>query len=136
MKTIEERIKDDIVYRLDTLAKLREVIESFQQEQDGLVDQAFLNSPDLNVRRHELIRNIEELSKNSADQSKELIEEVLRVEESVKGGKLQAVFSKGRTTWDTKKLEGYALAHPELNELKRVGKPSVSVKEVKDKEQS
>lgn len=136
MKAFDENIKDDVIKNLDSLAKLREVIESFQQEQDELVDQAFLNSPGLNRRRFELIKNIEVLLEKSSVLSKRLIEGVLKVEESVKGERLQAAFTKGRTTWDTSALSGYALAHPELEKLKKVGKPSVSIREVKNKKES
>jgi len=51
--------------------------------------------------------------------------------ESIKGEQLQAVFSKARTTWDGKKLEGYAVAHPEIEKLKKTGSPSVAIREVK-----
>ena len=58
---------------------------------------------------------------------------ILESGKSVKGELLQAIFSKGKTTWDTKALVGFALAHPEIDKLKKVGKPSVSIREVKDK---
>jgi hypothetical protein len=50
---------------------------------------------------------------------------------TVKGTYLQAVYSKGRTTWMTDKLEGLALAFPPLLEAKKVGEPSVSFRDVK-----
>jgi hypothetical protein len=53
---------------------------------------------------------------------------VLAHGETVKGDKYKAVFSKGRVTWDTKGLDGFAVAHPEIETLKRVGNPSVSIR--------
>lgn len=50
---------------------------------------------------------------------------------SIKGTRLQAVYSKGRTSWDTDKLTGYAAAHPEVLEFCKTGEPSVSLREVK-----
>lgn len=50
---------------------------------------------------------------------------------SVKGSALHAVYSQGRVTWDTRALDGYMVAHPELGEFRRRGKPSVSIREVK-----
>lgn len=44
------------------------------------------------------------------------------------GGSLQAVFTKGRVTWDSKYLDGYAKAHPEINEYRKVGEPSVAIR--------
>ena len=49
---------------------------------------------------------------------------------TVKGGALQAVFAKGRVTWDTKSLDGYCKAHPELEEFRKVGDPSVSIRKI------
>lgn len=50
---------------------------------------------------------------------------------SVKGSFLMAVFNKARVTWDGKILEGYAVAHPEINAAKKVGEPSVSIRSIK-----
>ncbi len=45
-----------------------------------------------------------------------------------------AVWSKGRETWDTKSLDGYALAHPEIASLRKVGDPSVSIRKINKSE--
>jgi hypothetical protein len=50
---------------------------------------------------------------------------------SVKGSRLQAVYVRGRTTWDTRGLERYAADHPEVNDFKRQGAPSVNLRAVK-----
>lgn len=50
--------------------------------------------------------------------------------ESVKGQFLHAVFSKGRVSWDTKSLDGYLKAHPELSEFRKEGDPSVSLRKI------
>ena len=55
---------------------------------------------------------------------------VMRGGESVKAAHLHAIFNKGRVTWDTKALDGYAVAHPELAGLRKVGEPSVAVRKV------
>lgn len=47
---------------------------------------------------------------------------------SVKGQFLQAVFTKGRVSWDNKSLDGYLKAHPELAEFRKEGEPSVSLR--------
>ena len=48
-----------------------------------------------------------------------------------KGDRWQFIFTKGRTSWDTKALDGYAAAHPEIAQFKSEGEPSVSVRAVK-----
>ncbi len=64
--------------------------------------------------------NIEKLKK-------EITAEVLQVGKSVKGLHLQAVWGKGRTSWDTGALDGYGAAHPEILQFKKVGEPSVTI---------
>jgi hypothetical protein len=50
---------------------------------------------------------------------------------SVKGTWLQAVYSKPRVSWDTKGLDGYAVAHPEMQAFRTTGQPSVSIRSEK-----
>jgi len=49
---------------------------------------------------------------------------------TVKGGALQAVYTKGRVTWDSKKLEGMASLIPQLADARKEGEPSVSIRKV------
>lgn len=56
--------------------------------------------------------------------------EVLKIGASVKGAHLQAVWSKPRVSWDTKALDGYAAAHPELTAFRKEGDPSVSIRNI------
>lgn len=55
---------------------------------------------------------------------------VLESGETAKGGSLQAVYTKGRITWDTKSLDGYAKANPAIAEYRKQGEPSVSIRKV------
>jgi len=56
---------------------------------------------------------------------------VLEIGDSVKGAFLHAVFAKGRVSWDTKALDGYAVAHPEIVAMRKTGDPSVSIRNIK-----
>lgn len=53
---------------------------------------------------------------------------VVSAGETVKGARIQAVFTKGRESWDSKGLSGYAVAHPEIQAFRKVGEPSVSLR--------
>lgn len=55
---------------------------------------------------------------------------VLTVGASVKGARLYAVWSKGRVSWDTKKLDGLMIAVPQLAQCRSEGAPSVSIRKV------
>ena len=52
----------------------------------------------------------------------------LEIGETVKAESLYAVYSKPRISWDTKGLAGFAVAHPEIEQFRKVGKPSISIR--------
>lgn len=60
----------------------------------------------------------------------EIKNDVLNAGETIKGAHLMAVLSKGRTTWDTKALDGILVVHPELAPLRKIGDPSVSIRRI------
>lgn len=60
-------------------------------------------------------------------------EKVLETGKSFTDAPYQVIYCKGRETWDTKKLDGFALAHPEILDLKKVGEPYVQWRKGKGK---
>lgn len=58
---------------------------------------------------------------------------VLVLGRTVKGVGAQAIWIKPRVSWDTKALSGYAAAHPEIDQFRKVGKPSVSIRRARRK---
>jgi hypothetical protein len=57
-------------------------------------------------------------------------QDVLEHGETVKGEYLQAVWNKGRVSWNAKALVGYAVSHPEILELRKFGDPSVTIRKI------
>jgi len=55
---------------------------------------------------------------------------VLELGQTVKGDSAMFVWAKGKTTWDGGKLDGMAEIIPALKSAKKVGQPSVSIREV------
>lgn len=49
--------------------------------------------------------------------------------ETVRSDIADVVFYKGRKSWDTKGLEGYAVAHPEVLQFKKFGKPYAVIRD-------
>ena len=49
---------------------------------------------------------------------------------SVKADHFQAVYVKGRVTWDTSKMDGYAVGHPEVLFMRKEGEPSVTLRRI------
>lgn len=74
----------------------------------------------------EMIQTIEKLKEN-------IKTEILEKQESVTYSGLKVIWSKGKTTWDTKALNGYLKKHPELEKFRKVGNPVVSFSLQKDK---
>ena len=96
--------------RAQTAAALDEQIASLQQERDRL-------TKDINMD----IKAVES----------EIREAVLGLGHTVKDDVLMAVWNKGRIKWDTKGLDGYAVANPEVGAFRSVGEPSVTIREVR-----
>lgn len=49
---------------------------------------------------------------------------------SMKAGGLQAVFMKGRVSWDNKKLEGLMMVIPQISAARKEGSPTVTIRKV------
>jgi len=56
---------------------------------------------------------------------------VLAIGQTVKSARAIAVYNKGRVTWDTQALEGFAAAHPEILRFRKEGYPYVTIRWVK-----
>ena len=64
--------------------------------------------------------------------TKERIEQqVLDATTTWKGTRYMAVWNKGRETWDGHALDGFAMAHPEILQAKKIGNPTVTFRQVK-----
>ena len=52
---------------------------------------------------------------------------VIYLGHTIKSENVQAIYAKPRITWNTKELDGYATANPEINKFRKVGSPSVRI---------
>jgi hypothetical protein len=73
---------------------------------------------------------VETAQERIAEMEAQVKQAVLQHGASVKGNHLQAVWMKGRTSWDTRKLDGLMIALPQLKECRSEGTPSVSIRTV------
>ena len=60
----------------------------------------------------------------------EIKADVIKECATVKGKYIMAVWNKGRTSWDSKLLDGYAVAHPEMSAFRKEGDPSVTIRDI------
>ena len=98
------------VTRLDYEAKQAEIMATVQAE---------LNA--LSAEYDPLLDSGRERLQALEAQAKELC--IMRGQ-SAKVDGLAVTYVKGRTSWDTKALEGYAAAHPEIERFRMDGNPS------------
>ena len=122
-----------ITLQLDELQSMRDHLETLNGGLEEAISEVL--SPEqideiqqLKIKFGLLVSEQESIVRNQENIVKELVDEF---GSSVKGGTLHAVYSQGRISWDTKGLNGYAVAHPEVNEFVKQGKPSVSIRKVK-----
>jgi len=108
------------ITRLDYEAKRAEILKAVQAELDAL-----------DVEYKPLI---DAAAERTAALEAEIKHDVLRHGQSVKGSQLHAVYYHGRVTWDTKSLDNYADAHPEILGFRKEAEPSIQLRPAKTRD--
>ena len=67
---------------------------------------------------------------NIATLTEDIKNDTLANGDTVRGTYLMAVWGKGRTTWDSKLLEGMSRLIPQLNDARKTGEPTVSFRKL------
>lgn len=123
---------DHIVAKLEELAELRAAADLTRADYD---DQraAILKAvqAELDALEAEYTPLFETAAERTAALEAEIRAEVLLTGASVRGSRVQAVYARGRTSWDTAGLDAYAVDHPDVRDFKRQGAPSVSLRHLK-----
>ena len=120
----------EITEKLDRLANFyaqRDVLDLQKQE---LIDEVL--TPEIKARLEEIeaefAGKVEAVDANIRALEEEVKEDVTLYGASVRGSFLRAVWNKGRVTWDTNAMEGYASSHPEILSFRKQGEPYVSIR--------
>ena len=122
----------EIEQKLDQLADLQaqaDVIRMrFNDLRDGVMTPEIKQAlADIDAEER---TTLEAVSGGIASLTADVKDDILKLQASVKGKYLQAVWAKGRVSWDTKALDGYAAGHPEIARFRKEGEPSVSIRNV------
>jgi hypothetical protein len=72
----------------------------------------------------------EAIDENIKRLTDEIKAEVRNLGATVKSTHFQAVYVKGRVTWDTSKMDGYAVGHPEVLFMRKEGEPSITLRRI------
>ena len=122
----EQQIKE----MLDKLADFQSQRDIAMMEKQRLLDEVY--SAEIKSRMAEIEAEFadqtEAVSSNIVALESEIKQAIIEHGASVKGSVYHGVFAKGRVSWDTKSLDGYATAHPELLTFRKEGEPSVSIR--------
>lgn len=120
----------DIYEKIERYSDIGFGIDAVNQEKSALIDTIL--TPETKEKLAEIEAEfqpkIEQLSSEKSALESEIKMEVLEAGRTVKGTYHSFVFSKPRVSWDTKALDGYAAAHPEIAQFRTEGSPSVNVR--------
>ena len=117
---------------LDSLSRTNALLDELEKERDNLIAKAIPSEVQTRIDVINDEYNERMMGPHiAASKLRELIkEDVLEHGSTVKGEHIMAVWNKGRESWDTKALKGYAAAHPDVLQLKKVGEPSVTIRKI------
>jgi hypothetical protein len=122
----------DIYEKIEKYSDLTFGIDAINQEKQALIDEVL--TPEIKEKLAEIDAEfdpkVEEILQQKSTLEAEIKQEVLQAGRTVKGTYHAFVWSKPRVSWDTKALDGYAAAHPEIQRFRAEGAPSVSVRKV------
>jgi phage host-nuclease inhibitor protein Gam len=116
--------------KLDKLANMYAQQDVIRLDKQKLIDSIMTDEIKAKIAdiEDEFQPQSEGLQNNIATLEGEIKADVAGLGESVKGEHLQAVFAKGRVSWDDKGLEGLMITFPDIVKFRKVGNPSVSIR--------
>ena len=122
----------DTQQKLDQLAELQAQRTLAEIDMQALIDSVLTAEIKAKIAeiKAEFEPRLEAIDTVTAGLEAEIKTDVITAGATIKSEHLQAVYTKGRITWDTKALDGYAAAHPEIQPFRKEGSPSVSIRKV------
>jgi len=122
----------DVYEKIEKYSDLTFGIDAINAEKQTLIDQVL--TPEIKEKLAEIDaefdQKIDDISQQKSMLESEIKMEILQAGRTVKGTYHSFIWSKPRVSWDTKSLDGYAAAHPEIQQFKVEGRPSVSVRKI------
>uniref|UniRef100_A0A6H1Z9L0 Uncharacterized protein n=1 Tax=viral metagenome TaxID=1070528 RepID=A0A6H1Z9L0_9ZZZZ len=124
--------EDEIKQKLDLLADHQAQRDAIALQKAELADAILTTEIKAQLAEidAEFAGKTEAVNANIAVLETEVKQAVVEHGTSVKGTFLHAIWNKGHVSWDTRSLDGYAVAHPELLSFRKEGEPSVSLRKV------
>lgn len=124
--------KQEVLEALSNLSAKRQIAAIYADEFKRRHDEILLKvKPELDALAEELEPVMLAAGVDASNAEAIAKSLVLELGESVKGELLHAVWAKGKTTWDGAKLDGMVSLIPQIADARKMGQPSVSIREVK-----
>lgn len=121
----------DIVKALDELAEIKFALDVARLDYESKRATILAQVKDqLDALELECAPGMVIASERAAQLDSEIRAAVIVGGASVKACYLHAVYSKGRTTWDGKKLDGMMSLIPQLADARKVGEPNVTIRAI------
>lgn len=120
------------VEKLDKLSQYQKEVETLNYEQQVRLNSAMpeeIKTKLANINA-EYVEKLLVVNGKIASLETEVRQDVLAQKTTVHGTFLMAIWNKGKTTWNTDGLNGYAVAHPEIEVFKKPHEPTVTLRKV------
>lgn len=122
----------DIVAKLNKLSELRDskiaILAKKQELSDSVLTEEVKNQ--LADIEAEFMTPISLADEEIAALEAEIKKDVIAHGQTVKGENLQAIYVKGRVSWDTDKLDGMIALIPALGTARSTGEPTVTYRKI------
>jgi hypothetical protein len=123
--------KQDVADKLNRLADLRAAVDltrmDYEQRKAEVLKEV---QAELDALESEYQPLLDAALDNAAALEAEIKNDVLLAGQSVSTSFYQAIYMKGRVTWDNDGINKYAQLHPEVLKYRKEGQPSVSLRTV------
>ncbi len=120
----------DIYTQIEEYSRLSAGIDDIRAQKQAIIER--IMTPEIREQLAEVDAEfdpkIEELNQSKAILEAQIKAQVLEAGRTIKGSLHSFTFSKPRISWDSKGLDGYAAAHPEILQFRKEGSPSVSIR--------
>jgi hypothetical protein len=121
--------RDQIAGKLNRLADLRAAVDLARMNYEARRSEVLKKvQAELDALEAEYQPLLEAAQDNAASLETEIKNDVLLSGQSVMTDVYQAVYVKGRVTWDNDGISNYARMHPEVLKFRREGQPSVTLR--------
>ena len=121
--------KDSVIKKLDRLADLRAAVDVTRMDYEKKrVEILKKVQAELDAVEAEYQPVLEAAEGNASALEAEIKNDVLLAGQSIHSGVFQAIYMKGRVSWDSDGINDYARLHPDVLKFRKEGQPSVSLR--------